>query len=43
VDCHLVRQKITEDKIIEFQHVFSINQLADMLTKPLGGHQIKTI
>ena len=37
VDCHLVRQKVTEDKLINLQHVYFINQLEYMLTKPLGG------
>ena len=30
VGCHPVRQKVTEDKIIELEHVSSINHLADM-------------
>jgi len=36
-DCHLIRQKVTEDKIIELKHIFSINQSAEKSAKPLGG------
>ena len=42
-DCHLIRQEVTEDKIIELQHVSSINELADILIKLLGGHWIRSI
>jgi len=41
VNCHLVCQKIISDKIIELQHVLSINQL--VLTIPLGGLRIHSI
>jgi len=41
VDCHLVCKKVAKDKIIE--HVSSINQLAEILTKPLGGSPIRSI
>ena len=40
---HLVRQKITKGKIIQLQYVSSINQLADILTKPLGGSRIQSM
>jgi len=43
MDCHLVRYKVAEDKTIELQHVSSINQLAEMLTKPLRGSRIRSI
>ena len=43
VDCNLTHQKVTKDKIIEFQHVYFINQLADILTKPLRGPRIRWI
>ena len=43
VDCHLVRQKIVKDKIIELQHVSFVNQIADMLTKALGDLRIRSI
>jgi len=32
-----------EDKILELQHVSSINQLVDMFTKPLRGPRIQSI
>ena len=31
---------VTKDKIAEIQYVSSIDQLSDMLTKPLGGSRI---
>jgi len=40
VDCHLLRQMVTKNKIIELQHVYSFNKLADMLTKPSKVPQI---
>nr|ABD63108.1 Copia protein, related [Asparagus officinalis] len=39
VDCHVVRNKL-EDKIITTKHVSTIDQLADIITKPLGMHDI---
>ena len=35
MDCHLIHQKVTDDKIIEFQYISFINQLANMVMKLL--------
>ena len=43
VDCHLVYQKVVDDKIIETRYVCSANQLADLFTKPLGGSRVRFI
>jgi len=42
-DCHLVRQKVVDDKIIETRYVSSTNQLTDLLTKSLRGSQVRFI
>jgi hypothetical protein len=38
LDCHLIREKIQEG-LVRTLHVISQNQLADLMTKPLGSHQ----
>ena len=43
VDCHIVRQKVIDDKIIESRYIFSVNQLVDFLTKHLGGSRVRFI
>jgi hypothetical protein len=35
LDCHLIREKI-QDGLIRTLHVSSQNQVADLMTKPLG-------
>ena len=43
VDCHLIRRKVVDDKIIETRYVSSTNQLTDLLTKSLRGSQVRFI
>ena len=43
VDCHVVRQKVMDDKIIETRHVSYANQLANLLAKPCEGRWIRFI
>ena len=38
LDCHLIREKI-EEGLVRTLLVISQNQLADLMTKPLGSHQ----
>ena len=42
LDCHLVREKIQEG-LVRTLHVISQNQLADLMTKPLGSHQFHSL
>jgi len=35
VDCYLVCQKVTKDKVIKTRHMSSTHQLVDILTKSL--------
>uniref|UniRef100_A0A2N9J288 Integrase catalytic domain-containing protein n=1 Tax=Fagus sylvatica TaxID=28930 RepID=A0A2N9J288_FAGSY len=42
LDCHLIREKIQEG-LVRTLHVVSQNQLADLMTKPLGSHQFHSL
>jgi hypothetical protein len=42
LDCHLIREKIQEG-LVRTLHVISQNQLADLMTKPLGSHQFHSL
>ena len=42
VDCHVVHEKY-DASIIEPEHVSSVNQLVDLLTKPLGRSHVQFI
>jgi len=42
LDCHMVRRKY-DDGIIESKHVSSLNQLVNLLTKPLERSQVQFI
>ena len=40
MDCHFVRERV-ESNEIKPVHIESSNQITDLLTKPLGGYQLK--
>ncbi|XP_071921533.1 uncharacterized mitochondrial protein AtMg00810-like [Coffea arabica] len=42
VDCHFIREKLL-DGVIKTSHVPSVDQLADVFTKSLGGSRVKYI
>ena len=42
LDCHLIQEKIQEG-LVRTLHVASQNQLADLMTKPLGSHQFHSL
>ncbi|KAJ0533858.1 putative RNA-directed DNA polymerase [Helianthus annuus] len=42
MDCHFVRERVESKEILPM-HIESANQIADLLTKPLGGPQLKIL
>ncbi|CAI9765492.1 unnamed protein product [Fraxinus pennsylvanica] len=42
IDCHLVRDKVQAGEV-KTLHIASQEQLADLLTKPLGGNKFKSL